>query len=181
MTMKDFLKIGDVILLGAGMKVYTQVPERFVYDNHKISDEKTNHGIKIDDVLVNNINISNDMKVLAKDIVDNFSFRLGFELNQNDALRFIESNITTPSENRFVVESGEFVVLDTKMEGGGTGHGPHDVYPDGHHVFCKRMKDGKYDKNGVEVDFYQSGSFTAMIEPAKITLVKRLHRKVDFI
>jgi hypothetical protein len=52
---------------------------------------------------------------------------------------------------------GEYVVVKTKMEGGGTGHGPGDIYPDGHHVFCKRA-------DGQKVNFYQTGCFTAMIE-----------------
>ena len=40
--------------------------------------------------------------------------------------------------------------------------GAHDVYPDGHHVFCVKADDDK-----VRVDFYQSGCFTAMIEDIK--------------
>jgi len=53
---------------------------------------------------------------------------------------------------------GKYIVTKTTFDGGGTGHGPHDVYPDGHHVFCKKI-DSK-----VRVDFYQSGCFTAMIK-----------------
>jgi len=52
---------------------------------------------------------------------------------------------------------GEYVVDTVKFEGGGTGHGPHDVYPNGHHVFCKSLTSGK------ELDFYQSGCFSCMI------------------
>jgi len=52
---------------------------------------------------------------------------------------------------------GEYVVTKVTSDGGGTGHGPFDVYPDGHHVWCERV-DGKY-----LVDFYQTGAFTAMI------------------
>ncbi len=54
--------------------------------------------------------------------------------------------------------SGRYVVYKTAKDGGGTGMGPHDVYPNGHHVFCERMDD-----QSVKVDFYQSGCFTAMI------------------
>lgn len=60
---------------------------------------------------------------------------------------------------------GRYVVIKTTLDGGGTGMGPNDIYPDGHHVWCKKMlKDGQL---GEEVDFYQSGSFTAMIEEIK--------------
>ena len=54
--------------------------------------------------------------------------------------------------------AGRYVVYKTSHDGGGTGHGPHDVYPDGHHVFAERLDDPS-----VKVDFYQSGSFTAML------------------
>lgn len=53
---------------------------------------------------------------------------------------------------------GKYVVIKTEMKGGGTGHGPHDIYPDGHHVTCKNLK------NNQEISFYQSGSFTVLNE-----------------
>ena len=53
-----------------------------------------------------------------------------------------------------------FVVTKTNMTGGGTGHGAGDVYHPGHHVWAKGLDlEAK-----VEIDFYQTGSFTAMIE-----------------
>lgn len=53
--------------------------------------------------------------------------------------------------------AGRYVVDTVKLEGGGYGHGPHDFYPDGHHVFCKSLTSEQ------ELDFYQTGSFTCMI------------------
>lgn len=53
--------------------------------------------------------------------------------------------------------AGEYIVVKTVMDGGGTGHGPHDLYPDGHHVYCERTHDR------MKIDFYQTGCFTAMI------------------
>lgn len=53
---------------------------------------------------------------------------------------------------------GRYVVYKTVEDGGSDGRDP---YPDGHHVFCERLKDG------VRVDFYQTGCFTAMIEDIK--------------
>ncbi len=53
---------------------------------------------------------------------------------------------------------GEYVVTKTVVEGGGCGHGPYDIYPDGHHVFCTKIDDPS-----ISIDFYQSGCFTAMI------------------
>lgn len=61
-------------------------------------------------------------------------------------------------------EAPEFVVVKTQMTGGGTGHGPHDVYPDGHEVTIRQLKkDGTYDDKGQEYRFYQSGAFNCMI------------------
>src|SRR4030042_5752874 len=59
---------------------------------------------------------------------------------------------------QFAYLAGRYVVYKTTNDGGGIGHGPGDVYPDGHHVFCERLEDR------IKVDFYQTGSFTAMIE-----------------
>lgn len=53
---------------------------------------------------------------------------------------------------------GKYIVIKTENTGGGCGHGPHDIYPDGHKVTCKRV-DKKF-----TVSFYQTGAFTAMIK-----------------
>ncbi len=58
--------------------------------------------------------------------------------------------------------AGRYVVYKTVMDGGGTAHGPGDYYPDGWHVFCEKVDDP--DTN---IDFYQSGAFTAMITDIK--------------
>ena len=57
---------------------------------------------------------------------------------------------------------GAYVVTKTEMTGGGTGNGPHDVYPDGHKVTCQRL-----DNDNEVISFYQTGCFTAMIEDIK--------------
>lgn len=60
--------------------------------------------------------------------------------------------------------AGRYIVTKTAFDGGSWGGGMnrHDDYPNGHHVFCQKMlADGKL---GEEVNFYQSGCFTAMIE-----------------
>lgn len=55
--------------------------------------------------------------------------------------------------------AGRYIVVKTTVDGGGTGHGPGDVYPDGHHVFCENEK--------FKIEFYQSGSFRGMITDIK--------------
>jgi hypothetical protein len=101
------LKVGDVIEIKKGHKVYAYVPEHFVYTNKKGS-----------------------FKLVRSDITINDNF---------DYL------------------AGRYVVINTKMDGGGSTMGGYSEYPDGYHVFCERLTDK------IKVDFYQSGCFTAMI------------------
>jgi hypothetical protein len=75
---------------------------------------------------------------------------------------------------------GCYVVEHAAMEGGGTGHGAHDIYPDGWHIRARKLKaDGSYNPMGVEIEFYQSGAFTVVNE--KVPVVGKLHRVVDFV
>ena len=164
------LIIGDVIKLEKGMKVYGQILEIFVYGNKPLSDEYTRHEIIVGTSYEQTIPTGKDVQRLAKDIKHEFDSHLGLEVTTNDTMDFIKGQIQKSTINpqfHYVFEEGEFVVIDTREEGGGTGMGPHDVYPDGHHVFCKRLKNGEYDENGEEVNFYQTGSFTCMIEDIK--------------
>jgi hypothetical protein len=56
--------------------------------------------------------------------------------------------------------AGRYIVYKTTLSGGGIAPGPNDVYPDGHHVYAER-------EDGIKVDFYQTGGFTAMIPEIK--------------
>lgn len=63
------------------------------------------------------------------------------------------------------VRKKKFLVVDTAMTGGGTGHGRHDVYPDGHRVTAVELdKNNQVKQGGLQVEFYQSGSFTCMVQ-----------------
>jgi hypothetical protein len=71
--------------------------------------------------------------------------------------------------------TAKFVVEWTGMDGGGTGHGPHDVYPDGWHVKARRLADdGSYDPRGEVIEFYQSGCFNCMVE--EVSVVGRMRQ-----
>lgn len=54
---------------------------------------------------------------------------------------------------------GIYRVTATAMTGGGTGHGPHDIYPDGHQLTLMRERDGVIDWSEKPKHFYQSGCF----------------------
>lgn len=60
-----------------------------------------------------------------------------------------------------------YIVTHAVMDGGGTGHGPYDVYPDGWHVTARKIEsDGK--SLGSKKQFYQDGCFNNMITPDRI-------------
>lgn len=89
------------------------------------------------------------------------------KLKQGDVIEIIPGhniNITNTHSIITVFEHnvefiGKYVVTHTTFDGGGTGHGRHDTYPDGHHVWCQKLDDPD-----MKIDFYQSGSFISMIE-----------------
>lgn len=62
---------------------------------------------------------------------------------------------------------GKWIVTGTASEGGGCGHGPGDYYPDGHKVTCKQVQK-EFGDYQARISFYQTGSFTAMIEEGDI-------------
>ena len=76
-------------------------------------------------------------------------------LKKNDVFSFGKSNTL-------------YVVTQTEMKGGGIGHGPHDVYPDGHYVTARKIL--RKDTLGDKKEFYQTGCFFNVYPPEKITL-----------
>lgn len=65
-----------------------------------------------------------------------------------------------------------WVVIKTEMSGGGTGHGPHDVYPDGWGVTAAEItEDGS--PTGRRIFFRQSGCFTNELLPDAVKIVGR--------
>lgn len=78
------------------------------------------------------------------------------QIAEGTAPRYIESTHRDAfDESR---PSAKFVVTRAEAAGGGTGHGPHDVYPDGWEVVAKRLHvDGSYDPDGETILFYQTG------------------------
>ena len=87
---------------------------------------------------------------------------------KNGESKLFHHKVTIGEDDKFDYLSGEYIVYDTTYDGGGTGHGPHDIYPDGHHVFCRQISN-----RDIKIDFYQSGAFTAMIEEDEIEPIGR--------
>lgn len=169
------LKVGDIIELRTGHKIYTEVPECFVFENMGLSKVKSHHEIIVNKKY-NAFTI--DIYSLITDVYQAF-LRVGFKADRKAVTKFVNAQIGPKRNNNeiFCFNGGKFVVIKTKLDGGSTGRDP---YPDGHHVFVKRLKkNGSYDKNGDEADFYQSGYFTAMIKEHQITVLG--HMEIKFV
>ena len=108
------------------------------------------------------IELKEGMEVYA-DIPEHFAYS-----NRRGSFKLTHYNITLSQKFDYLM--GKYIVCSTSFSGGGTGHGPHDVYPDGHHVFCV-----KADDRNVRVDFYQTGCFTAMIKDIEPIEKAELH------
>lgn len=165
------LKEGDVVNLTSGMRVYAKIPSKFVYTNAKLSssDNLTTTDLIIDEKYVNNGEVNENIKKIATAIVNAFRLEC-VDISLESSLNFVNSNIKKPSKEFFTIESGEFLVIKTENTGGG--NSGNDYYPDGHRVYCKRLNNGFFDEKGTEVNFYQTGGFTAMIE--NITPIRQM-------
>lgn len=92
--------------------------------------------------------------------------------NKKGCYDLTHHDITIGGEFSYI--AGKYIVIKTAMDGGGHGHGAHDVYPDGHHVYCVSVDDSNR-----KIDFYQSGAFTAMITNIKPIGKAKLRWTID--
>ena len=169
-----YLQVGDVIKLSKGMEVYGEIPSKFVFGNGKFSLKKTNSEITIGKTYHNDTEVEYDVKKTIKKVIEAFDY-VGFQLKEEDANNFVLDKLKKPKKESFILKGGEFVVVKTNVEGGGSGMGFNDTYPDGYKVYCKRLCDGEFDEKGTEVSFYQIGCFSAMIK--NIEVVKKIKLK----
>jgi hypothetical protein len=87
--------------------------------------------------------------------------------------RTVELGAYDPSRAR-----AKFVVEAANMQGGGTGHGPGDVYPDGWHVRARRLNgNGTYDRNGEMIEFYMTGCFIGLIKAEEVEIIGKMQRR----
>lgn len=172
---KKLLKAYDVIKLEAGMKVYTNIPEKFVYSNRRASNKLTSHDVRLGEVYGNTTDLAKVKKKIIEGIQESFSREIGIEVPVEKAEKFVTPILTEYTPEKFDTSTliGEYIVKETSMTGGGYAQA-NDYYPDGHLVRCKKLNDGKFDADGAEVWFYQSGSFTAMITPDKIQAIRQM-------
>lgn len=157
--MKRKLKIGDRFNLEVGMNIIKEIPSHFVYSNAS-TFELVKHDLVVGDIL----RVVVDLKEYTKELscgcvrcykhVDDFPFDMS----------------NTIDTNQYV---GEYTVITAVMDGGGTGHGMHDTYPDGHHIVAAKMVDDQVDFKNL-IEFYQSGAFHGFIDKKEITLISEV-------
>jgi hypothetical protein len=156
---------GDVFEVKKGTRVYAFIPDRFIYQNTPNAKDYSQTEITVGQVieLPGKGGVDEVIKNLLEHIKDCSDFHgVSFDTKKlKEAIRIppFKSNIFDTS--KFI---GEYVVVSANMGGGGTGHGLHDIFPDGWHVTAKKLNKGKFDECGEEISFYQSGSFTVVNE-----------------
>jgi hypothetical protein len=182
MEKQRLLRKGDIIEIKNGMKIYAEIPEKFVYSNRQHSTGKTHTDFEVGEKLeIAGGNLEKQDKVisnLVKRIREEFESETGQKVPAEKVKEFVESVLPKSNDDKSFdtsVFAGKYIVTKTTYGGGGTGMGRHDVYPDGHEVECKKLtKDGGWDKNGRKISFYQSGCFTAMITPEQIQPIGKM-------
>ena len=157
--MTKFLQEGDVIELKDGMTVYAEIPERFRYGGSTFSKSTT-----VTEVVVGKeYRVPHPNENLTTALMVDFA-HYGVLISRSKIRDFVEDFLPEIKDEVFCLQPGKFVVYKTSYEGGSSGGGMngHDSYPDGHRVFCESTIEPE-----IKVNFYQSGSFTAMIVDIK--------------
>ena len=154
----QLLHKGDIIHLEKGMNVYASIPGMFIR-NQPFDDEPHMTAIMIGQQLTR-AKVPAKAK-LARDIFDRIKSVLPVI-----TLKHVEDFVDTLSLNcdpatfDTSIFVGEYTVVKTVSDSGGTGHGPSDYYPNGWHVYCEKA-------DGTTVNFYQTGCFTTMLPDIK--------------
>ena len=83
------------------------------------------------------------------------------------------------------------VVTKTAFAGGGTGMGPNDVYPNGHHVTYIQLNKEQYSSlsQGEQINietsklytFYQTGAFDNMISPQEVEFLFKVKTSLNIV
>jgi hypothetical protein len=152
------LQKGDVIELKSGHTVYGKLDKRFGGYGHDV-------------ILIGHLYHESVPLKKGDEGYDPDFLKKEYAKQQDPNYKGFKGVVGTPSKIISTFDSsifaGKYVVLYATYDGGGSQGTPSgtEYYPNGYHVFCQQIVNGKI--CGYEVDFYQSGSFTAMIENIK--------------
>jgi hypothetical protein len=168
------LQTGDVIEITKGMRIYAPIPIKLLYTDSPVLTELRVLDIEVGKIRNNYVaNIENLKERVAKKIQDVFISETGLQMSDDVAQNFVIQNLQLQMNEQYDGSEfkGEYLVIRTAFEGG---YDKEVYYPDGHHVYAKMLQEGKYDPDGREISFYQSGEFTAMILPEDIQAVRKM-------
>jgi len=163
---------GDVIYLNSGEIVKSIIPSVVVNGNKSDDwDYLIRKDVVIGQLLKSTTGGDVQLKKVTFDIINAFS-KNKFNIDYEDAMSFVKSKVESPEiEHSFIAPEGEYLVIDAKMDGGSTdgGMSGHDSWPNGFHIYCKKLTiHGEYDPNGIEIDFWQTGIYTPILNKLPI-------------
>jgi hypothetical protein len=169
--MCKYLEVGDVISIKEGHHVNTLIPEKFVYSARKLSDKLCESDVEIGTVLRCDETISAEcLADLNNAIAEAIYFKTGRQVRPARIANMIKSIIPDSRAVDVLYTTdlvGNYVV--TKVSGDEA---------DERHVFCQRVRNGKYDPNGTRIDFYQIPGRVSVIIPEEVEVVD--HLEVSF-
>ncbi len=157
--MKNQLQKGDVFEVKAGMMVYADIPERYVYQNQAYSMKQTQTEVKAGKVYTA---VTSQLGLALIYMANAAESHLGINIPQGDILGFVRKYLPALPETYDTKDiMGEYVVTGAKYCGGDREEG----YPDGWFIVAKKLNsDGTYNEAGTKINFYQSGAFSIVNE-----------------
>lgn len=175
--MEKLLQRGNIFELKRGMSVYADLPEKFIFANRPFSDEKHNHDIVVGRVYTTS-NYYESVAKIENDVKEAIE-RPGLKVDKKQIEKFVNGIVPDKQEEQFdtSVFLGKYVVINTESSGSGNGMGQGDHYPDGWKVIAKKLNEDKFDPDGLEISFYQTGAFTAKIPSSAIDEVEDIFSK----
>lgn len=148
----QLLQRGDVIKLEPGMKVYADVPSMF--RGGTFFDTRNHHS----DIVIGKVykKPAKTIQALAKEIFGRIKYLV--PVSQEQVETFVKDLNLDLEERHFdtSIYAGEYEVHFAVYNGGSSTY--DGGYSNGWHVFCHKVANPS-----MEVDFYQTGCFTAMI------------------
>lgn len=106
-----------------------------------------------------------------------------YVVNKGDIIKlplkagYFGSHVKDTEIGRIICKDRKFLVTNVCMRGGGTGMGPHDIFPDGLSIHAIMLTENdEYDEDGKVIDFYLSGCFIddVMAKPEDIKVVGKM-------
>ena len=174
----NLLKKGDIIEIKKGHTIYGDIEERFLCSND--SYHLIHHDIIVGQRYEQRAPLEEGDEGYDPDFLKreyarqkdpNYKGMRGVVGFPSKEIDFYDSNVF----------AGDYIVLYTTEDGGGTQGtlSGTESFPNGHHVFCKKIINEKV--SWKEIDFYQTGCFTAMITDIEPKCKARLNYTYELL